>query len=421
MSLLLDALKQAEDNKKKVGQSEALADKEENEGGLTLETNEEPAPEPERILELDDQEAPAIEAITPQKEEPKEEHIETMQVEAIKPEKAAKVQTPDVGSKAQPQNIFAVGKKQPSKERSYKKLVVLLVVVLLMAVGGLFLIDQAEDVTVSYKDILAEKRQSVVKKAMAPNTDAAPIEETTDAADVEDEVEVAVAAEETAPITSIVKEKPSVTPAQVSDPSAIKITKRRTSTSLLATLNKAYKALLGNDLQQAKGLYQQVLSKQPKQIDALLGLANIEIQQGGLLTARGLYERVLRVDETNSVAQLGLLQTYQEQDLISQQQVLEEVIGKHGGNAESYVSLGNAYSEQSKWSLAQDAYFKAFSLNNSNAIYAYNLAVSLDQMEQYAAAKTYYLKALSLNSVSTKPLDLKRVEKRLKELDATYE
>jgi hypothetical protein len=42
-------------------------------------------------------------------------------------------------------------------------------------------------------------------------------------------------------------------------------------------------------------------------------------------------------------------------------------------------------------------------------------------MEQYAAAKTYYLKALSLNSVSTKPLDLKRVEKRLKELDATYE
>ena len=175
--------------------------------------------------------------------------------------------------------------------------------------------------------------------------------------------------------------------------------------------------MLGNDLLQAERVYTRVLKQRPKQLDALLGLANIESQRGFSSSARELYEKVLRIDETNSIAQIGLLQTYGQQGAISRQQVLEELITKYENNPEAHLALGHTLAEQSNWKAAQSSYFKAFSLNPNNTVYAYNLAVSLDRLEQYQAAIRYYKKTLSLNKQASTPLNLERVMNRLIELD----
>jgi len=61
-----------------------------------------------------------------------------------------------------------------------------------------------------------------------------------------------------------------------------------------------------------------------------------------------------------------------------------------------YFTLGNQYAQQSRWSEAQQAYFKAFAADSENPDYAFNLAVSLDQLRQSKLALEYYERALAL-------------------------
>jgi tetratricopeptide (TPR) repeat protein len=70
-----------------------------------------------------------------------------------------------------------------------------------------------------------------------------------------------------------------------------------------------------------------------------------------------------------------------------------------------------------RWGEAQQSYFKAFNLSPNNALYAYNLAVSLDRLHQSAAALPYYEKAILLAKDPT--LDLDQIERRIQELRAT--
>ena len=137
--------------------------------------------------------------------------------------------------------------------------------------------------------------------------------------------------------------------------------------------------------------------------------------------ARRLYERVLFIDDANTVAQLGLLHTYQEDESFERTSVLQELSSKYPENSQIAISLGHELGKQAKWLDAQKAYFKAFSLDPSNAIYAYNLAVSLDQLEKYSAAKSFYDKALDLNKQSPSALNTSAVKNRLDQLEGYYE
>ena len=314
-----------------------------------------------------------------------------------------------------PVDVFSIGKK-PAKKTVYKKLGIVFVVLLAVGVASLFLLPQEEVPGISNKDQVAVQRQAEAKKL-----------------DINQAVEIIPVVADSAPATRKLKvvenavlpkletEEPAQFNETTENPAAIVIKRKRMPSTVMSQLNEAYGALLGNDLSQAERVYKRVLKQRPKQLDALLGLANIESQRGLNSTARELYEKVLRIDETNSIAQIGLLQTYGQQDAISRQQILEKLISTYESNPEAHLALGHALAEQSKWKSAQSSYFKAFSLSPSNAVYAYNLAVSLDRLEQYQAAITYYQKTLSLNKQASKPLDLTRVMNRLIELEKSYE
>ncbi|MFH0935196.1 MAG: hypothetical protein V1879_08325, partial [Pseudomonadota bacterium] len=82
-----------------------------------------------------------------------------------------------------------------------------------------------------------------------------------------------------------------------------------------------------------------------------------------------------------------------------------------------YFTLGNQYAAQQRWAEAQQAYFKAYTGDSEHPDFAYNLAVSLDQLHQGRSALEYYRRALALAQNRPVSFDKAQVEKRVSQLE----
>lgn len=165
-------------------------------------------------------------------------------------------------------------------------------------------------------------------------------------------------------------------------------------TSSNSVLNNAYEAYQRGQLDEAQRLYAQAATRE-RSVDALLGLAAIAGIRNRDDEAARLYREVLDRDPNNATAQAALLDLLGNTDRQATESRLKMLIDR-SPSASLYQTLGNLYVEQNRWSDAQNAYFEAFRLAPSNADYAFNLAVSLDRLQQPQAALGYYEKALAL-------------------------
>lgn len=185
-------------------------------------------------------------------------------------------------------------------------------------------------------------------------------------------------------------------------------------TSSNNVLNSAYDAYQRGQLDDAQRLYTQAAARE-RSVDALLGLAAIAGIRNRDEEAARLYREVLDRDPHNASAQAALLDLLGNTDRQATESRLKSLIDR-APNASLYQTLGNLYAEQNRWSDAQIAYFESFRIAPSSADYAFNLAVSLDRLQQAQAALGYYEKALTLGGHSR--FDRAQAEMRIRQIKA---
>ena len=181
-------------------------------------------------------------------------------------------------------------------------------------------------------------------------------------------------------------------------------------------LDRAYDALARGDNATAKTAYAQVLGNDPKNADALAGLAVIAQRSGNAELAADYYLQMLDADPRNATAMAGLMNLQSRMDPGVAETRLKQALSSQPDSAALNFSLGNIYSRSKRWNDAQQAYFKAMAGDPGNPDYLFNLAVSLDQMHQPKLAEKYYVQAVAAAEIRPAGFDKARVNERLQKL-----
>ena len=211
------------------------------------------------------------------------------------------------------------------------------------------------------------------------------------------------------------KSQPRFQSLQASSPITIKI--KRPSPRLDRDLAEAYAVFRQHDYTLAEQLYRRVTRRDPKQVDAWLGLAAIAEKHGQVKMAKALYQRVLQIDSQQTYAQNALIRLQNRQSPAEQAVLYRQLAEKYPDNAQAQAALAHFYVAQRRWRQAQEAYFKAVALAPENALYHYNLAVCLDHLGKSDAALRYYQKTLQLNAHTPQTgIDPVRVRHRIQQL-----
>ena len=184
-------------------------------------------------------------------------------------------------------------------------------------------------------------------------------------------------------------------------------------------LSSAYDALKAGDYANARKLYADVIRFEPLNLDGHLGMASALGRSGDASGAARAYRMALEVDPRNGVALAGLISVSSVSDSFNQgalEMDLKNLLAKDPNSAALAFSLGNLYASQSRWNEAQQVYFDAFRLEPENADYVYNLAVSLDQLKQPRLALDYYQRAIATAPKAGAQFDPAQVTRRVNEL-----
>ncbi len=191
------------------------------------------------------------------------------------------------------------------------------------------------------------------------------------------------------------------------------------------SLQQGWQAFKAGDYAAASRHYASAMSQEPNNRDALLGLAAIAIKQQDHARARALYSKLLQFDprDADAIAALSSLQRDNQQagDVASSYSQLSEsrlkvLLQQQPESAPIQFALGNIKARQQQWPQAQSYYFKAWMADESNPDYAFNLAVSLDQLGKVKQAERFYRRSLQLAAVSNHSFSIDAVKQRLHSL-----
>lgn len=196
----------------------------------------------------------------------------------------------------------------------------------------------------------------------------------------------------------------------------IKIHKRRIARTVPPQLKQAYQAYQNRDYRQAQELYRQALRRYPENRDAMLGLAAIALHQGNRRVAHYYYSQLLKSHPADKTALLALQSLQGEHGQLEYGSQIKHWLQSDKGNAPMHFALGNQHAANGRWKEAQQAYFEAHRLQPDNADYAFNVAVSLDQLSLPRQALDYYLLAQKLAASSASQFGSGQLERRITQL-----
>ncbi len=210
-----------------------------------------------------------------------------------------------------------------------------------------------------------------------------------------------------------VEEKPRARPGEESP----KVTRNRTPKATVSDdVMAGYQAYMAGDDVAAGQSYRKAVQQDARNVDAWLGLGAVAARQGRSDEAAAHYMRALELEPRNMAAQTGLIGLVGQTDPAASESRLKNLLAQQPEAAFLHAALGNLYADQGQWPSAQQAYFQAYRLEAGNAEYAFNLAVSLDQMGKTNLALTHYQRALELLPKQGGGLDRSQLEARIAQL-----
>lgn len=177
-----------------------------------------------------------------------------------------------------------------------------------------------------------------------------------------------------------------------------------------------YEALRSSDLTAARRAYEAAVAADATNVDALLGMATVEARSGNVAAAGAAYRRALELDPRNATALAGMATLADPSRRGNVEARLREDVLRYPQSAPLHFALGNLYSAQARWSEAQGEYFEAHRLDPSSADIAHNLAVALDNLGQSRLAAQFYRRALEAARTQPAQFDPAPVASRLAEL-----
>lgn len=203
-------------------------------------------------------------------------------------------------------------------------------------------------------------------------------------------------------------------------PKKIIITKKKKLDPLSALLQKAYSHYQSGEYQLADSLYQRILVRDKRLRDALLGRAAIAVVRNEFELARNIYQQLLRYYPRDSIAVSALVDLARQELTTANESQLKALLRNNPSAAHVHFSLGLLYAKQERIKESQQAFFDAFSLEKK-ADYAYNLAVMLDKLGQPKAALSYYRQASNLSDHSVSHFNEKLALERITQLESGNE
>lgn len=179
-------------------------------------------------------------------------------------------------------------------------------------------------------------------------------------------------------------------------------------------LNRAYSALNAGDTATAIETYRNILSTEPKNEDALFGLATTYHRIGNLDQARPYYAQLLTVNPNHREGLnnfLALVSDEAPQEALAELERLEQRNPDFSPIPAQQAALlsKSGFPDQ-----AREKMLRAIELAPDNLTYKYNLAIMLDKQGNYADASALYRLLIDASLKGQKiPAPLEAIQKRL--------
>lgn len=194
------------------------------------------------------------------------------------------------------------------------------------------------------------------------------------------------------------------------------IQKTSTEDPINTLLNEAWLAYNRADYTTAGRAYENVLRREAKNRDALLGMAAVAIKNNDYKKAKESYRLLLKLDPRDQVANAAMSNIDELTSGLQDESKLKFMLQQQPDATHLNYALGNYYAKTAKWPEAQAAYFKAWQGNADNADYVYNLAVSLDHLGKTEEALRFYKESLLLADQQNISFVKSDVEKRIESI-----
>lgn len=180
-------------------------------------------------------------------------------------------------------------------------------------------------------------------------------------------------------------------------------------------LKDAYDAFEKGNLNVAEINYSRVLAKDATNRDALLGQAAIFSGQNKNNLAIDNYQALLLQNPKDALAMTSLITASTLSPIESESRL--KLLQRESPNA-SYLqfALGNVVGAQNRWHEAQQYYYSAFQSEPENPDYAYNLAVSLEQINKPEVAIHYYAQAIKNAQIMPATFNVAMIQQRIEVL-----